>query len=46
MDFREYPKMLYRNGDINQQKIVNSEEEELAAGDEWIDAVIDPTSLG
>lgn len=42
MDFVEYPKMLYLNGDINRQKTVNSEEEELAAGDEWIDTPLDP----
>ena len=44
-EIQEYPKMLYKNGDVNQQKTVNSQEEEDAAGDEWIDAPIDPASL-
>lgn len=41
-EFVEYPKMLYKNGDVNQQKTVNSEEEELALGDDWIDSIVDP----
>lgn len=44
-DYQEYPKMLYKNGNVNEQKTVNSEEEELALGDEWIDAPIDPATL-
>jgi hypothetical protein len=46
VQFLEFPKMLYKNGDVNQQKIVNSQEEEDALGDEWIDEPIDPASLG
>ena len=45
MEFQEYPKMLYENGDVNQQKIVNSQAEEEAAGDEWIDEPLDPAAL-
>lgn len=45
MDFQEFPKMLYQNGDINKQKIVHSAEEEDAAGDDWLDAVIDLADL-
>ena len=42
MSIQEFPKMLYLKGDANTQKIVNSAEEEAAAGDDWIDAPIDP----
>ncbi len=45
MDFQEYPKMLYKNGDATKQQTVNSADEEAALGDEWIDEPIDPASL-
>lgn len=38
MEFQEYPKMLYHNGDLNKQKVVNSVDEEHALGEEWHDA--------
>ena len=38
---QEFPKMLYKNGNVNEQKTVNSEEEEIALGDEWIDAPLE-----
>jgi hypothetical protein len=41
----EYPKMLYHNGDVTKQRIVNSVEEEDALGDDWIDQPIDPASM-
>lgn len=45
MDFQEFPKMLYKLGNINEQRVVNSAEEEEALGDDWIDAPIDPATL-
>lgn len=36
-DFQEFPKMLYKNGNVNEQKIVNSQAEEDALGADWID---------
>ncbi|CAB4168742.1 hypothetical protein UFOVP580_25 [uncultured Caudovirales phage] len=45
MEFLEFPKMLYKNGDVNQQKVVNSAAEEEALGEEWIDSPIDPSTL-
>lgn len=45
MEFQEFPKMLYNNGDVNDTKIVNSQDEEDALGEEWIDSPIDPASL-
>lgn len=44
MEFQEFPKTLYKNGDLNQQKIVNSADEEEALGDDWIDSPIDPAT--
>lgn len=44
MEHIEFPKMLYFKGDPTNQKIVNSEAEEAAAGDDWYDAPIDPAS--
>jgi hypothetical protein len=44
-EIQEFPKMLYKNGDVKHQKIVNSQSEEDAAGDEWIDSPIDPADL-
>lgn len=41
MEFQEYPKMLYKDGDVTKQKIVNSEAEEAALGDDWIDQPLD-----
>lgn len=38
----EFPKMLYFKGDVANQKIVNSAEEEAALGDDWVDAPADP----
>lgn len=45
MDFKEFPKMLYHNGDAANYKVVETAEEEAALGDEWIDAIIDPADL-
>lgn len=45
MEFLEYPKMLYKNGNPFEQKVVHSTEEEAALGDEWIDETIDPATL-
>lgn len=45
MEFQEFPKVLYKLGDVNQSMTVNSQEEEDAAGDDWIDAIIDPASI-
>jgi hypothetical protein len=42
MEFQEFPKMLYYLGDPTKQKIVNSAEEEEAAGPDWFDTPIDP----
>lgn len=36
--FQEYPKMLYLLGDVANQKVVNSADEEDALGPEWEDA--------
>lgn len=44
-EVQEFPKMLYLNGDAAQYRIVNSREEEDEAGEEWIDAIIDPELL-
>lgn len=38
----EFPKMLYHKGDVGVQKTVNSQAEEDALGDDWIDAPVDP----
>lgn len=37
----EFPKMLYFKGNVNEQKIVNSQEEEDALGEDWIDRPLD-----
>jgi hypothetical protein len=37
-DIQEYPKMLYHDGDLTKQRIVNNADEEKALGDEWHDA--------
>lgn len=37
-DFQEFPKMLYKNGNPNEHKTVNSQAEEDALGDAWVDA--------
>lgn len=42
MDIEEFPKMLYFKGDAANQKTVNSADEEVALGDDWIDAPVDP----
>jgi hypothetical protein len=44
-EFQEFPKTLYKSGNVNESKTVNSAAEEQALGDEWIDAVIDPDTL-
>lgn len=41
----EFPKMLYFKGDAANQKIVESQEEEDALGDDWIDAPVDPLEV-
>lgn len=41
MEFQEFPKMLYNHGDVTDTKIVNSQEEEDALGDDWIDTPIE-----
>lgn len=48
MEFLEFPKMLYKHGnsDPSAQVIVNSQEEEDALGDDYIDEPIDPATLG
>lgn len=38
----EFPKMLYKHGDVNVQKVVHSQAEEDALGDAWVDAPVDP----
>ena len=45
MEFLEFPKMLYKNGDPTQQVTVNSQEEEDALGEDYIDEPIDPATL-
>lgn len=40
-EIQEFPKMLYRDGDVNVTKVVNSQEEEDALGDDWIDTPIE-----
>jgi len=45
MEHQEFPKMLYKNGLVTEQKIVNSQEEEDALGDAWLDSIIDPASI-
>lgn len=42
MEFQEFPKMLYKLGNANEQRVVNSQEEEDALGEDWIDSIIDP----
>lgn len=44
MEFLEFPKMLYFKGDPTNQKTVNSQEEEDALGEDWVDAPIDPAT--
>jgi len=36
--------MLYKFGNATDFKIVNSQDEEDALGDDWIDSVIDPAA--
>lgn len=38
MEHQEFPKMLYRNGNVNDYKTVNSQDEEDALGPDWHDA--------
>lgn len=38
MEYQEFPKMLYLNGDPTNQKIVNNQAEEDALGAKWVDA--------
>lgn len=45
MEFLEFPKMLYLNGDPTRQHTVNSAEEEEALGEQWIDEPIDPATI-
>lgn len=40
-EFQEYPKWLYLNGNSQTSKLVNSQEEETALGDEWIDEILE-----
>lgn len=42
--FEEFPKMLYFHGVPTNNKTVNSQEEEDALGEDWIDAPIDPAT--
>jgi hypothetical protein len=41
-NFQEFPKMLYKLGKATEYQVVNSQAEEDALGDDWIDSVIDP----
>jgi hypothetical protein len=39
-DTQEFPKMLYHKGNVKEQKVVNSAEDEDALGEDWVDQPI------
>lgn len=41
METQEFPKMLYHLGDVTKQKVVSSQDEEDALGEEWLDQVLE-----